>query len=165
MRPHCKPLPQLTQSDIERFWKHVDKSGEHWLWKAFKSPEGYGIIGIAKRTYIVSRISWLIHTGEDPGDMLVLHSCDIPPCVRFEHLFLGTDSVNKMDSTRKGRNKFPRNIGEENPHARLTEAQVREIRQIYNPSVRLSVLAKKYGVTKSAIHEVTKGRVWKHILP
>lgn len=41
--------------------------------------------------------------GIDPGEQHVLHECDTPLCVRFSHLFLGSNDDNIADKTAKGR--------------------------------------------------------------
>lgn len=49
------------------------------------------------------RLSYEMHIGEIPSGMRVLHRCDNPPCIRPDHLFLGTDLDNVRDATSKGR--------------------------------------------------------------
>lgn len=57
-----------------------------------------------------------------------------------------------------------RNIGEQNASAKLTEDQVREIRKRYAAGgVSLRTLGQEYGVGKSAIHQIVKGRNWKRV--
>jgi hypothetical protein len=54
--------------------------------------------------------------------------------------------------------------GEEQPSARLTEADVREIRDLYAQGVGPTALGKTYGVTKENIRAIVKRRTWKHLL-
>lgn len=101
MKTGPKPKPIA-----ERFWPKVDKSGECWVWTASRDRTGYGKFGRGggKRGWTkASRVSWEIHFGPVPDGLWVLHRCDNPPCVRPDHLFLGTCGDNNRDTASKGR--------------------------------------------------------------
>jgi hypothetical protein len=99
-----RPIPPLTQKQVERFLSRVAKgqANECWLWTRAKFTDGYGAITIKKSTMRASRVAYFIATGIDPGDKLVCHRCDNPPCCNPAHLFLGDDSDNLMDASAKG---------------------------------------------------------------
>jgi hypothetical protein len=91
-----------------RFWRKVHKTKDSvngcWLWRGHAS-KGYGLFaedGLKARKR-VHRFSWELHFGEIPTGMLVCHKCDVPRCVRPDHLFLGTHKDNHDDMVRKGR--------------------------------------------------------------
>jgi hypothetical protein len=174
----------LDASSKDRFMQHVAVRavGECWEWQA--STDGrYGDVFWEGRTQKAHRVSWMLHRGPIPDGLLVLHGCDNPPCVNPNHLFLGTQSVNIRDCTRKGRNGAHRHpdrlaTGDRNgththPHrvlrgssnvsAKLTEERVREIRSDYARGIRRKYLAVMHGVSKSTIDNITKGRLWKHV--
>lgn len=65
--------------------------------------------------------------GPIPARMLVLHSCDNPPCCNERHLFLGTYKDNEQDKIRKGRRTFCRRYSKLNPEI------VKEIRLAKQP--------------------------------
>lgn len=92
---------------LERFWSHVAKTNSCWLWTGTIDGTKYGTFtvteGATKRIIRAHRLSWEIHFGPPPEDLFVLHHCDIPPCVRPDHLFLGTNAENIQDARRKGR--------------------------------------------------------------
>jgi len=70
------------------------------------------------------RVSWELHYGPIPKGMSVLHKCDNPPCVRPDHLFLGTQQDNLQDMRNKGRHRW--GLGERHAHAKLTTEIVLE---------------------------------------
>lgn len=49
------------------------------------------------------RLMWEEVNGPIPHGMCVLHRCDNPPCIRPDHLFLGTKADNVRDMIAKGR--------------------------------------------------------------
>jgi hypothetical protein len=95
--------------------------------------------------------------GEIPPGMWVLHHCDNPPCVRPDHLFLGTQSDNMQDMIRKGRMS----------NSKLSESQVTEIRQQYGRRGKGGkssiVLGREYGMSPSTIRQIVSRLTWKHI--
>lgn len=96
---------QPKASDGIRFWRHVDKSGDCWVWTArrAKGSKGYGLTTIGRVTVKAHRLSWQLANGPIPSGLHVCHRCDNPPCVRPDHLFLGTHQDNMADKVRKGR--------------------------------------------------------------
>jgi hypothetical protein len=89
---------------IDRFWESVEKTSDCWMWKKAITPEsGYGAMRWDGPTRGAHCISWEIHYGPIPEGMSVLHHCDNRPCVRPDHLFLGTLDDNNKDMAAKGR--------------------------------------------------------------
>jgi hypothetical protein len=97
----------------QRFWSRVNREGpvvsqEHgpcWLWLGFKLMQrgGYGQFNDWPRVSFAHRVSWELTYGKVPDGLSVLHRCDNPPCVRPEHLWIGTQADNVADMVRKGR--------------------------------------------------------------
>lgn len=147
----------------QRFWAKVDKSpgygpsGECWIWIASKTRERYGRIKHGPRQRPAHAVSWEIHNGPVPDGLNVLHRCDYPPCVRPDHLFVGTQADNMRDMISKGRRAA---------HGRqaLTASQVIEIRRLYAAGgTTYSKLGVLFGVGSSAINHIVHRRTWANL--
>lgn len=75
-------------------------------WTGYRLISGYGRINIGGKTKMSHRVAWELTNGPIPDGMLVLHSCDNPPCCNIEHLWLGTQKENMSDMIKKGRNYY-----------------------------------------------------------
>lgn len=96
---------KVALSPTERFWRMINKTDTCWLWLGRpRISFGYGRIQLENRQSVSShRFSWELHNGPIPQGMSVLHKCDVPQCVRPDHLFLGTQLDNMRDRRSKGR--------------------------------------------------------------
>jgi len=91
---------------MKRFFEKINKTEKCWNWIAGKDKDGYGKIKIDGKMVQAHRASWVIHNGDIPNGMCVLHRCDNPSCVNPEHLFIGTRLDNARDRDVKGRNGY-----------------------------------------------------------
>ncbi len=106
------------------------------------------------------RASWEIHVGAIPEKMEVCHKCDNPACWNPKHLFLGSHTDNMRDALAKGRLKPLK--GSDHSQAKLTEAQVRQIRAEYKKGLG-PVLAKRFGVNRNTITMIAARIIWRHL--
>lgn len=151
------------KSLLERFEEKyipVPESG-CWIWLGCVTRGEYGMISNKGKMFLAHRISWELHNGPIPaGDgyhgLCVLHKCDETLCVRPEHLMLGSHADNMRDMVEKGRS--PR--GEKVNTAKLSEQDVREIRQLRKNGVTAIVCANKFGVCINTIFDIQSGRKW-----
>ena len=148
-------LPQRVAKIFSESWMPEPNSG-CWLWLNRVDDKGYGWISISVPDRRAHRISWLIHKGEIPNGLHVLHHCDTPSCVNPNHLFLGTS----IDNVRDRDNKERMMRGVMSPIAKLTDELVRAIRQ---DSGSERQLAREYGVSPRLIHYVKHRQRWKHV--
>ena len=122
-------------------------------------PAGYGRIRVDGRTSdYTHRVAYRLSKGEIPNGMFVCHKCDNPSCINPEHLYLGTPLMNMQDRDAKGRGKWF--IGEANPSAKLTDADVVYIRTTNKIS---RIIAKEIGVSTSTVAGARIGRSWSHV--
>ncbi len=96
-------MPRKVRPVEDRFWEKVQKGDGCWEWTGAKT-RGYGVINMGRGKGLkgAHRLSYEINVGP-VGALWVLHRCDNPPCVRPDHLFLGTTADNTQDMMSKGR--------------------------------------------------------------
>lgn len=95
-----------------------------------------------------------------PNNFVVCHTCDKPYCVNPYHLFLGEVKDNVQDAANKQRHAH----GENNGQSKLTEDQVKEIRQFFiEGKYTKKQLTKVFCISRSVIHDIVTYNSWKHI--
>lgn len=151
-----------NKTPMERFQEKytVNQETGCWEWTAGIGHNGYARFKYNGKTHRAHRWIWeQIHT--TPSE-LILHRCDNRKCVNPEHLFAGTQHDNIHDMLKKGRHRQLR--GEALPQARLTQAAVRMIRELYDsmPTTH-AILARNYGVSAGAIGHVLRRDRWKAV--
>lgn len=166
----------MNDQTVSRFLAKVEKGDSCWLWKGkIHKRTGYGGASVDCRDILAHRLSWLIHGGEIPDGQCVLHRCDVRACVNPAHLWVGTRAQNSADMVAKGRQatglrtgrytKPERTArGSRNGQAKLTEADVVEIKRMLRDGLGICQIAPKFGVNSGAIWFIQHGRSWKHVL-
>jgi hypothetical protein len=170
-------IPTLSMKDTIRFWAKIDQSGgpnSCHEWQGCRT-RGYGHFGLGGRVVYAHRVAWTIANGPIPDGLDVLHNCpegDNPACCNQRHLWVGTHIQNMRDRGGKGRTAIgdsngtrsrpeTRPRGENHPSAKLTWAQVQEIRAKYIPWVKSQAqLASEFGITKGTVFQILHGEIW-----
>lgn len=103
-------IPEKAAADLvgrrakNAFFKHVSPQEDGcWQWTGRIRDGGYGRMKLNGKETRAHRVSWLIHKGDIPNGLCVLHRCDNRLCVNPKHLFLGTRRDNYEDMKKKGR--------------------------------------------------------------
>lgn len=153
----------------DRFEKsyNIDPVSKCWIWQKHIDLRGYGKITFEHKSCYAHRISYYLHNGYFPNELLVCHRCDNTSCVNPNHLFLGTTADNTHDMIKKGRSKFPMkgfNRGVTNPHAKLHDEQVKEIKIKLKNGFTCIEIAKLYNVSRLTISNIKRNSTWKHIV-
>ena len=152
------------------FWSKVDQTSNKngcWIWTRAKFWDGYGNYS----GFRSHRVSWTLINGSIPEGLFVLHTCDNPPCVNPDHLFLGTQADNNKDKAQKGRcatkhkpHKKPK------PYVYKTEKSLDkrflkklepmadQVEQSYLSGMSLAELGKIHGCSPSTVSSLLKNR-------
>lgn len=159
------PLKKLTlEARFMRFFNRSVRTESgciEWPGRRKTGKFPYGVITIeipGKGSKIIRahRVSYSIHKGPIPEGMNVLHTCDNPPCVNPDHLFLGTRDDNNKDCKAKGRNI----VGARHWRAKFTDEDIVFIRK---SSLSAHELAQIYNVVSSTITRIRSGSRWAHM--
>lgn len=148
----------------QRLWNRIDKKSadECWLWCGSINSRGYGQISIQGNLQLVHRVVWeLKYKKPVPAGLLVCHTCDTRRCCNPIHLFLGTPADNMTDKAKKGRASCLR--GKDNPRAKLTESEVREIRRRLSAGEYGTSLALEFNVNSTSIYYIKNHRRWNSV--
>ena len=145
---------------------HRSYQGDECLiWPFWRAHGGYGAVyeNDYKRTGAHRLMCKLAH-GEPPAsDLEAAHSCGNghAGCVNPKHLSWKTraENVSDIPPEKRGRSR-----GEKHGRSRLTEVDIRSIRdEIASRSATARSLAKRYGVHPSTISLAVRGKNWAHI--
>lgn len=123
-------------------------------------PQASGHLTVSLTRYNSKSVHVLVlesFVGPCPAGCEGLHADDNPKNNWVSNLRWGTRSDNLHDAVRNGKKA----IGEDVPHAKLTENAVRYIHA--HPEMGLRPLAQKFGVHDNAIRQVRERITWKHV--
>lgn len=190
----CHDTHQRSMSLADKLWSLVDKNGPVVVQRAEYGNcwprNGHRRAGYTRiyhpfpHAILAHRAAWEEATGEMlTSNDVIGHICDVRHCVRNNdigiytirgidlprrgHLFKGTHANNHADMMDKGRHRPVSNPGLKGsaaPWAKLTEDNVRDIRQRYaGGGVTQTALGKEYGVHNVTISEIILRKKWQHI--
>lgn len=139
------------------FWSLVDRTDKDgcWPWIGGIDTNGYGFFEQDGKHIIAHRRAYELTNGTIPLGIgyhgtEIRHECDNPPCCRPSHLVPGTHMDNMIDMVSRGRSVL-----------KLTEVQVREIREDDRPYAEIS---RDYGISRPTISNIKYRTTWKHVV-
>lgn len=163
--------------DFSERYKVEDRGYETpcWIWQGAKWKNGYGVIHVlgtskadgTSRNEGAHRYAYQLRYGPIPRGQRVLHKCDQPDCVNWNHLYAGTQKQNIKDAIDRGRfnpgfrEGVSHNVGESNPQVKLNPAKVAEIREMRARGVPERTVAKRYDISRSQVGRIYRGERWK----
>ncbi len=168
------------------FWASVDRDGgptqPHmttpcWPWIGTKKRGGYGQCWDGTKVRGAHRAAYAYAHAVPPirPDVMVLHSCDHPPCCNPAHLRLGDQDANMADKMARGRQArgpghaallgevAPR--GESAPAHKLTEVEALSVHERAAGGESTGSIAASLGVTTACIRDILRGHTWSHLAP
>lgn len=161
---------QFSPTLAERYWRYVPDrpANDCWIWTGAVAPRmGHGILYVGKKddgrkaVWNAHRVGWLLTYAEDPAELDVLHTCDVPPCQSPGHWFVGTQADNVADMMAKGRNFQPGHPGMAHPLRKIDTTAVKAIRASYAAGgVLQKDLARIYGLSTQQISKIVRGDRW-----
>src|SRR5689334_20585995 len=170
----CFAKRELADPEL-KFWVSVKSSRDGcWEWQGRLNCDGYGEFYVqhdraAKAIkWLAHRFSWFLHFGDIPRGMGVLHKCDNRPCIRPDHLFIGSRSVNALDMVAKNRHVKGERVGA----SKVTAEQVIDLRREFVALPRVGskcapntvmALAARFGISQSTLYTIVNRKQWVHV--
>ncbi|MEK6591545.1 MAG: HNH endonuclease signature motif containing protein [Pseudomonadota bacterium] len=157
-------MTALTERDRARFWSKVEKTDGCWIWRGPRTQWNRGNFTISqhgqKRWLSSHRVAWeMANERRVPDGLCVCHRCDNPPCVRPDHLFIGTHADNVADKVAKRRHRWgSRVVG-----AKVTEADILEIFRKKKEGWGGRELRYMFGLTQGPLWCILNRRTWRHV--
>lgn len=133
-----------------------------WIWtrsvggRDYRIGKGYGKLGLNGKIVSAHRVAYQVFHGAIAEGMHVCHSCDETKCCNPDHLFLGSNTVNRHDSIAKQRHAY----GTRHGQVKLTAKDIVQIRALARCMTGRE-LAKKFGVCPQQISRIIRGTRWK----
>lgn len=124
----------------------VDVNG-CFVWTGATVGNGYGTLSHEGKDWRANRLMATFIHGEPPPGMYALHSCDNPRCINPDHLRWGTPAENSREMADK--NRAAKEL--KNGNAKLSDAQVAEIRELYRTGLTQVRLAAMFKVHQTLI--------------
>ena len=161
--PLGRPPKRAKAPLIDQFAARVSPTNDRGcrLWTGTFQGDGYGLFWTGERQVLAHRWIYESVVGPIPRGLEMRHSCDTPACVAVAHLTPGTHAENMMDMRVRGRSYDRR--GERCPSAKLTAADVVEIRVAHVRGMTFASLGRQYGVSEPTIAAAVRRKTWAHV--
>jgi hypothetical protein len=170
-RPQGVPLDDRVNATwaARSFWPKVDMTPRSgcWLWTGTRATRGmtYGRVYLpGGRAVSAHRVMWHLIVGPLSPGVDVLHSCDNAGCCNPGHLRAGDHEANMSDMRDRRRARgFAYRFGEQNPSAKLSNDQVREIRRRHATGETMAGLGREFGVGANTIWKIIHRVRWAQV--
>jgi hypothetical protein len=124
-------------------------------WQGTLRSDGYGYVWSHRRNWATHRLAHYLATGEEPK--VVRHTCDNPRCIAPSHLLGGVQADNMADMAERSRST----LGERHPQAKISEADVREIRRLAATREHtMAEIGRRFGIAGTTASRIVTGELW-----
>ena len=72
-------------------------------WRGYRYPNGYGYLGVGKKSMLAHRVAYELANGPIPDNQVIRHTCHNRACCRVSHLATGSQADNMRDRVVSGR--------------------------------------------------------------
>lgn len=154
-------MPDRYIAPKDRLWDSIDKKNninECWEHNRYRDKDGYGQIEVDGKKLRLHRYMYEVFYNDTIADGEVVHHvCGNRSCCNPFHLVkMGSGEHSTLHHDGKSMNS-----GENNPHSKLTQAEVNEIRSRYTGKYgEQTALAKIYNIGAETINNIIHGRRW-----
>ena len=166
-RAHGDPLGGRTpDGEPARYFQTVVltcRSDDCLVWPYGKNNRGYALLSQNSRMRLVHRLACEATNGPPPTpEHQAAHSCGKghEGCVNPNHLSWKLCAENHADKLLHGTH----NRRERSPHAKLTAAQVREIRSLEG-RMKSGRVAERFGVSPITVRDIQRRKTWRYLSP
>ncbi|MFH9812555.1 HNH endonuclease [Streptomyces olivaceus] len=149
---------------VATFWKRVARSEDCWTWTGGKSGP-YGQLQYRRQRLLAHRFSWTLSARQAcPVGHVIRHRCDNPPCVRPDHLELGSIAQNVRDTyDRRRRTTGNPNLGTTRPNAVLNDELVAILRRRARGGQSIRSIANGLELEYTTVLRAIRGIGWPHV--
>ena len=132
-----------------------------WLWTGQVATKGYGKVSYNNQKRIAHSLIFDLYSPPLPHERLMhhLHTCDVPLCCNWHHIYRGTHQRNMIDKVERSRQCR----GETQPQAKLSDAKVYQIRRNRYCGWEVYELAYFFDVSIAIIYRILARQDWKHL--
>jgi hypothetical protein len=131
-----------------------------WMGPVAGKDRLYGVFWDGGRRVYAHRWIYEKVVGPIPEGYELDHICGHKNCVRPSHLEPVTHKENARRAAARGAW-----AGTRNGNAKLTDAQVLEIRRLAKLGVPVAKLSRRFGVNQRNVYYILKGKNWTHLKP
>jgi hypothetical protein len=162
IRRNGAPVVRTRQQAVDLLRTNFTVRNGCHEWNGYRTKAGYPLIAFEGKTHYAHRLALECKMGELKQGIGALHRCDNPPCINPDHLFPGTQKDNGKDMVKKGRWGNKISPGSMNGFAKLTENNVRKMRQMKKCGSPYRDIGLVFGVAAStACYAIKYG--WRHV--